>query len=220
MRSRRRRRISLRNRAESIDRPLSKIGIDSFSAKAHKEKIMKRSLPLTAIAALAFAAAPAHATLPKGATAPTFVAQGAQAGKPMTFDLAKALKKGPVVLYFFPAAFTPGCNIEAQTFAKAMPKFRAAGATVIGVTAGNVDQLKEFSAKKCAGQFPVAAASAKIKAEYDVDLKKPDGTSSGWTNRTTYVIAPNDKIAMVYSAMKPEEHITNSLAAVEALKKG
>ena len=181
---------------------------------------MKRSLPLAALAALAFAAAPAHATLPKGAAAPEFVAKGAQAGKPITFDLKAALKKGPVVLYFFPAAFTPGCNIEAETFAQAMPKFRAAGATVIGVTAGNTDQLKDFSAKKCAGQFPVAAASDKIKSAYDVDLKKPDGSSTGWTNRTTYVIGKDGKIVMAYSAMKPDEHISNSLAAVEALKNG
>jgi peroxiredoxin len=180
---------------------------------------MKRSLPLAALASLALAAAPAHAALQKGASAPAFVAPGAQAGKPITFDLAKALKKGPVVLYFFPAAFTPGCNMEAEAFAQAMPKFRAAGATVIGVTAGNVDQLEDFSAKKCAGQFPVAAANAKIKAEYDVDLKKPDGTSTGWTDRTTYVIAPNGKIVMAYSAMQPNDHITKSLAAVQALKK-
>jgi peroxiredoxin len=181
---------------------------------------MKRSLALAALASMALAAVPAHATLPKGAQAPAFVAKGAEAGKPITFDLAKALKKGPVVLYFFPAAFTPGCNIEAETFAEAMPKFKAAGATVIGVTAGNVDQLQDFSAKKCAGKFPVAAASAKMKAEYDVDLKKPDGTSAGITSRTTYVIGQNGKIAMVYSAMKPQEHISNSLAALQALKKG
>jgi peroxiredoxin len=107
---------------------------------------MNRSLPLAAVAAVAFATAPAHATLPKGATAPDFVAKGAQAGKPMTFDLKAALKKGPVVLYFFHAAFTPGCNIEAQTFDEAIPKFKAAGATVIGVTAGNTVQLQDFSA--------------------------------------------------------------------------
>jgi peroxiredoxin len=82
---------------------------------------MKPTVALAAFASLALAAAPAFASLPKGATAPTFVAKGAQAGKPITFDLAKALKKGPVVLYFFPAAFTPGCNIEAETFAEAMP---------------------------------------------------------------------------------------------------
>jgi peroxiredoxin len=181
---------------------------------------MKRIAALAALATLALVAAPANASLPKGAKAPLFVAKGAQAGKPMTFDLKTALKKGPVVLYFFPAAFTPGCNIEAEHFAEAMPKFRAAGATVIGMTAGNTDQLEDFSAKKCAGQFPVAAADPKLKAAYDVDLKKPDGTSSGYTSRTTYVIGKNGKIAMAYSAMKPEEHITNSLAALEGLKKG
>jgi peroxiredoxin len=181
---------------------------------------MKHIAMLAAFASLALVAGPANATLPKGATAPEFVTNGAQAGKPISFDLNKALKKGPVVLYFFPAAFTPGCNIEAETFAEAMPKFRAAGATVIGVTAGNVDQLQDFSAKKCAGQFPVAAASAKMKAEYDVDLKKPDGTSTGYTSRTTYVIAPNGKIVMAYSAMQPKEHISNSLAALGTLKKG
>lgn len=181
---------------------------------------MKRSLALAALASLAIVAAPANATLPKGAKAPEFVTTGAEAGKPITFDLNKALKKGPVVLYFFPAAFTPGCNIEAETFAEAMPKFQAAGATVIGVTAGNTNQLADFSAKKCAGKFPVAAVSDKMKADYDVDLKKPDGTSTGVTSRTTYVIGRDGKIVMVYSAMKPEEHVSNSLAALEALRKG
>jgi peroxiredoxin Q/BCP len=183
---------------------------------------MKKSLPFAALATLSLAllAGSAHATLSKGAKAPEFVTTGAQAGKPITFDLKQALKKGPVVLYFFPAAFTPGCNIEAEHFAEAMPRFKAAGATVIGVTAGNTDQLQDFSAKKCAGQFPVAAASPQIKAEYDVDLKKPDGTSTGVTNRTTYVIGRNGKIAMVYTAMQPNEHVSNSLAALETLKKG
>ena len=176
----------------------------------------KRPLILaTALAALTLAV-PGAASLPQGAKAPMVVAKGAQAGKPMTFDLAAALKKGPVVLYFFPAAFTPGCNMEAEQFAAAIPKFKAAGATVIGVTAGNVDQLEDFSAKKCAGQFPVAGASAQIKADYDVALK---GNPNGWTDRTTYVIDRKGKIVMAYSAMQPGDHITKSLAAVEALKK-
>jgi len=179
---------------------------------------MRPFLFAAALAALTFSV-PGSAELAQGAKAPLFTAKGAQAGKAMTFDLAAALKKGPVVLYFFPAAFTPGCNIEAEQFAAAIPKFKAAGATVIGVTAGNVDQLEDFSAKKCAGQFPVAAASPQIKADYDVDLKKPDGTSTGWTNRTTYVIDRKGKIVMAYSAMQPNDHITKSLAAVEALKK-
>jgi len=173
---------------------------------------------LTACAALALVAAPAHAALKKGATAPEFVAKGAQAGKPVTFDLKRALKKGPVVLYFFPAAFTPGCNIEAAAFAQAIPDFKKAGATVIGLTMGNIDQLADFSSKHCAGQFPVAAATNAIKAEYDVDLKKPDGSSTGWTDRTTYVISKKGKVVLAYTAMKPEEHITNSLAAVRSLK--
>ncbi len=178
---------------------------------------------LAAVAAFAMAATlpgAAQAALKTGAAAPGFVAKGAQAGKPITFDLKKALKKGPVVLYFFPAAFTPGCNIEAEAFAEAMPKFRAAGATVIGVTAGNTEQLADFSSKKCAGQFPVAAADAQIKAAYDVDLKKPDGSSTGYTDRTTYVISRKGKIVMAYSAVNPNDHISNSLAAVQKLKKG
>src|SRR5881398_3966459 len=107
-------------------------------------------------------ALPLYAALPDGAKAPDFSTVASLAGKEFRFSLADALKKGPVVLYFFPAAFTPGCNIEAEQFAAAIPKFKAAGATVIGVTAGNVDQLEDFSAKKCAGQFPVAAASPQI----------------------------------------------------------
>jgi peroxiredoxin len=173
---------------------------------------------LAAFSVLALATMPAHAELKKGAAAPMFVANGAQAGKPIRFDLKQALKKGPVVLYFFPAAFTPGCNIEAAAFAQAIPDFKKAGATVVGLTMGNVDQLSDFSSKHCAGQFAVAVADNKIKAEYDVDLKKPDGTSTGWTDRTTYVISRSGKIVLAYSAMKPDDHITNSLAAVKALK--
>ena len=139
------------------------------------------------------------------------------AGKPITFDLDKALKKGPVVLYFFPAAFTPGCNIEAEAFAEAIPDFKKAGATVIGLTAGNLDQLADFSGKKCAGKFAVGEASDKIKTAYDVALK---GNANGWTNRTTYVIGQDGKIVLTYSDLKPNDHISKSLAAVRALQKG
>ena len=181
---------------------------------------MKKLAPLSALAVLALVAAPVQAALQEGATAPTFVANGAMAGKPITFDLAQALKKGPVVLYFFPAAFTPGCNIEAQMFAEAIPDFERAGATVIGVTQGNIDQLEDFSSRHCAGKFPVAAASDAMKRAYDVEMKRPDGTSAGVTDRTTFVIAPNGKIILTYSDLKPNDHITKSLAAVRALKQG
>ena len=184
-----------------------------------KKQLMKMIAPLAAVltagAALALAAAPALAALKEGAKAPEIVARGALAGKPMTFDLAKALQKGPVVLYFFPAAFTPGCNIEAQAFAEAIPDFEKAGATVIGMTAGNTDQLADFSGKHCAGKFAVAATTPAIVKGYDVALPN---NASGWTNRTTYVIAKDGRVALAYSDLKPQDHITKSLAAVRALR--
>lgn len=171
----------------------------------------------SALAAVSFLAVPTSAALSSGAKAPMFRAKGAMAGKPIEVDLAKALRKGPVVLYFFPAAFTPGCNVEAHAFAEAIDDFRQAGATVIGMTAGNVDQLEAFSAEKCAGKFAVASASADLIARYDVQLVRPDGARSGWSDRTTYVIGRNGRIAFAYSDLKPNEHIARSLAAVRKL---
>lgn len=174
---------------------------------------MIRTFIAASAAALALSAAPLGAALADGAKAPTFTAKGARAGKPVSIDLAKELKKGPVVLYFFPAAFTAGCNIEANAFAAKIDEFRKAGATVIGMTAGNVDRLVEFSAKECAGQFTVAAASPSVIKGYDVNLaQKP-----GWTTRTTYVIARDGRIADSFSDMAPNGHITRSLAAVHKL---
>ena len=168
---------------------------------------------LAAAAVLALTSAPLAAALPDGAKAPLFAAQGARAGKTVSIDLQKELKKGPVVLYFFPAAFTSGCNIEANAFAKKIAEFKKAGATVIGMTAGNVDRLVEFSAKECAGQFTVAAASPAVIKGYDVNLaQKP-----GWTTRTTYVIAKDGRIADSFTDMAPNGHISRSLAAVHKL---
>lgn len=166
-----------------------------------------------AIAALAVIASPLAAALPDGAKAPTFTAKGARAGKPVAIDLAKELKKGPVVLYFFPAAFTSGCNIEANAFAAKIGEFKKAGATVIGMTAGNVDRLIEFSAKECAGQFTVAAASPAVIKGYDVSL----AAKPGWTTRTTYVIGKDGRIADSFTDMAPQGHITRSLAALHKM---
>lgn len=166
-----------------------------------------------AVGALSLATFPAIGALPDGAKAPTFTAKGARAGKPVAVDLAKELKKGPVVLYFFPAAFTSGCNIEANAFAAKIGEFRKAGATVIGMTAGNVDRLVEFSAKECAGQFTVAAASPAVIEGYDVNL----AAKPGWTTRTTYVIGRNGRIADSFTDMAPNGHIARSLAAVHKL---
>lgn len=168
-----------------------------------------------ATAALLLAAAPALAELKPGAKAPAFTAQGAIAGQPFTVDLKAALKKGPVVLYFFPAAFTPGCNAEAHAFAEAIDAFKAAGATVIGMTAGNIDQIAKFSSAYCAGKFPVAAASPAVAASYDVALKRPDGSASGYTSRTSYVITPDDKVFYVHSDMSAAEHVSKTLDAVK-----
>ena len=164
-------------------------------------------------AALAFSAAPLAAQLADGAKAPLFTADGARAGKPVKVDLAKELERGPVVLYFFPAAFTGGCNIEAHAFAEKIADFQKAGATVIGMTAGNVDQLAKFSSEKCAGKFTVAEATPEVIRQYDVVLAQ----KTDWTTRTTYVIATNGRIVDSFTDMAPDGHITRSLAAVRKL---
>ena len=149
-------------------------------------------LAALAVAATAALASPSFAALKVGAQAPDFTAPAYLAGKPFTFKLADALKKGPVVVYFFPAAHTSGCNLEAHLFSEAIDKFKAQHATVIGVTAGNVDQLADFSkeTEHCGGKFPVAAdPGAKIAEQYDAVLEqKPE-----WSDRTSYVIAPSGR---------------------------
>ncbi len=156
---------------------------------------------------------PASAALAPGARAPDFTAKGAIAGRDFTVHLAKQLKKGPVVLYFFPAAFTPGCSAEAAAFAAAIDDFKAAGATVIGMSADPVDKLRDFSAKDCAGKFAVASASPDVIRGYDVALgRQIQGRDA--TNRTSYVIAPDGKIIYVHSDLRPADHVRNTLAAV------
>jgi len=168
---------------------------------------------ILAAAAAALISAPAFAALPVGAKAPIFTADAFLAGQPLKFDLAAALKKGPVVLYFFPAAHTKGCNIEAHLFADAIDKFKAQGATVIGVTAGNVEQLKDFSTETehCSGKFPVAAdPTLAIAKSYQSTL----ALRPGWSDRTSYVITPDDKIILAYSDLKPDDHVSKTLGAV------
>jgi peroxiredoxin len=170
--------------------------------------------PLCGLAALALCtAAPAFAALPVGADAPTFSTQASLAGKEMPFDLAKALKKGPVVLYFYPAAFTSGCTIEAHDFADATDGFKKLGATVIGVSADPVDVLDKFSVSECRNKFAVASATPQMIADYDVKL-----ATSTRANRTSYVIAPDGKIIFAYSAMDPAGHVEKAMDAVKAWK--
>ena len=175
------------------------------------------TLSIALAAGIAAFAAPAFAALDAGARAPDFNAPAYLAGKPFTFKLADALKRGPVVVYFFPAAHTPGCNLEAHLFSEAIGKFKAAHATVIGVTAGNTDQLAAFSTETehCGGKFAVAAdPGAKIAAQYDAILdKKPE-----WSNRTSYAIAPDGTIAAVHSDLNPNLHVKAMLDAVAAIE--
>jgi thioredoxin-dependent peroxiredoxin len=159
-------------------------------------------------------ALPAHAALPVGAKAPDFTTTGAVGGKPFKLSLKQQLRKGPVVLYFFPKAFTEGCTLEARAFSEAIGDFRKSGAQVIGMSADDLPTLKKFSVEACRSAFPVAtAAPATIKA-YDVVLKqKPE-----LTDRTSYVIDRKGRIVMVHSDLDWKDHVAKTLAAVRTLK--
>ena len=180
---------------------------------------MNRRLLLSALAAVSIAAmaVPAFAALKVGTKAPDFTLPGFKGGKPLTYSLAEARKNGPVVVYFFPAAFTGGCDLEAHLFAEAADDYAKAGATIIGVTAGSIDRLQEFSADnaRCSGKFPVAAdKGAKVAKQWDSTL--PVGIS----NRTSYVIAPDGTVLFVHSEMNAQHHVAQTLAAVQKWKAG
>ncbi len=169
---------------------------------------------LTAALAMSLLASPALAALKPGASAPAFTAQASMAGKPFSFDLKAALKKGPVVLYFYPAAFTPGCTIEARTFADMIGDFTAAGATVVGVSGDDIATLNKFSVKECQSKFAVASASKDVIARYDAaSALKPERSG-----RISYVIAPDGKIVYTHSSGTPVSHVEGTLKAVRDWK--
>jgi thioredoxin-dependent peroxiredoxin len=167
---------------------------------------------LLVCAVTVLAALPALASLPNGTRAPDINTQATLAGKEFKFSLAAALKKGPVVLYFYPAAFTPGCTTEAHLFAEATPQFQALGATVIGVSHDPIEKLDKFSVSECRNKFAVASdADGSIMKAYDSVLEgHPE-----YANRTSYVIAPTGEIIYSYSAMSPDKHVDNTMAAVK-----
>jgi peroxiredoxin Q/BCP len=178
---------------------------------------------------------PASAALKNGDKAPDFSAKASLAGKEFNFSLKDALKKGPVVVYFYPAAYTGGCNLEAHTFAETKDKFDAAGTTIIGVSRDTIKQLNDFSAdpQYCAGKFPVASdADGSISKAYNLNTmnlnrKVTDTRGSevthALTERTTFVITPDYKVIATLSSeddkIKPADHVDKSLAIVQALKK-
>jgi peroxiredoxin Q/BCP len=178
-------------------------------------------------------ALPAMAALTTGVSAPDFSAPASVAGKDYEFSLEDALKKGPVVVYFYPSAYTGGCNIEAHTFAINMDKFAAAGTSVVGVSHDSIARLNDYSAdpEYCAGKFPVASdPDGAIAKSFDLKvMDKQAGAKDtrgvdidhAFTERTTFVIAPDRKIVAVFSSaddkISPADHVTKSLEAVKEL---
>ncbi|HEX8841260.1 MAG TPA: peroxiredoxin [Sphingomicrobium sp.] len=170
---------------------------------------------LFAVAAVTLAAAPATAALKVGDKAPDFTTTGAVGGKEFKLHLAQQLKKGPVVLYFFPKAFTSGCTAEAHAFSASIGDFKKAGAQVIGMSADNLKTLHDFSTKECRSAFPVATATPETQKAYDVAWAK----YPGMTTRTSYVIDRSGKVVMVHDDLDFSQHVEKTLAAVQQLKK-
>lgn len=175
--------------------------------------IAVRATFMTIAAALA---APAFAALDIGDPVPKFTATAALGGKTFSYSLADALAKGPVVVYFFPAADSQDCSIEAHAFAEAIDQFAALGATVIGVSADNIDTLAKFSVKSCQSRFPVASDESKTVIEgFDALMKtRPD-----FANRLSYVITPNGKVAYYFQNLNPDKHVERMLNALRTLPK-
>jgi peroxiredoxin len=165
--------------------------------------------------ALATACTAAVAALSVGAPAPDFTADAALGGKVFKFSLAEARSRGPVVLYFYPKAFTSGCTIEARAFAEATPQFEALGATVVGMSNDDIATLEKFSVEACRDKFAVAAdQGARVMKQYDAALRiKPD-----MADRISYVISKEGRIVYVHQSMSPEGHVTKTLEAVRRLQ--
>jgi len=158
----------------------------------------------------------AQAELAQGAAAPDFTTKGALAGKPLSVNLKALLVKGPVVLYFYPKAFTQGCTLEAHAFAEASGEFAAAGATVLGMSNDDLPTLQKFSTAECRDKFTVAIASKDVIKSYNVALNVA-GVPTGLTKRTSYVIDQSGKIVLVHSDMDYRDHVKLSLEAVQKL---
>ncbi|TAL90694.1 MAG: peroxiredoxin [Candidimonas sp.] len=178
---------------------------------------MKSYLPISTLScglaalALVFPLA-SHAALGAGDQAPDFSVQATLGGKVFAFSLNDALKKGPVVLYFYPAAFTKGCTIEAHDFADATGEYKRYRATVLGISADNLDTLKKFSVSECRSKFAVGAdPHAKIIKAYDAKIAFMPHMAS----RISYVITPDHKIYYEYSSLNPDNHVKNTMDAVK-----
>jgi len=182
--------------------------------KAQSEEfVMMRSM---ALALALLVCGPVHAALDIGEPAPPFVTQAAMGGKVYKFSLSEALAKGPVVLYFFPAAFSVGCSIEARAFAESIAKFEALQTTVIGVSGDDIETLAKFSVQECQGKFPVGSDDTKkIMTSFDAVMSlRPE-----YANRISFVIAPDGKIVYHYKSLNPFNHVNKVLAALQEWSK-
>ena len=180
-----------------------------------KRKNWKKTVVMAMLAASGCLGAVANAALAVGAVAPSFTTESALAGRKQTFDMAAALKQGPVVLYFFPKAFTQGCTVEAHAFAEATPQFAALGARVVGISHDDIATLQKFSTEACRDQFVVASdPQAKAIAAYDAGSAARPGTAS----RISYVVAPDGKVLFAHEGSDPLEHVQRTLQAVQQWK--
>jgi peroxiredoxin len=181
----------------------------------------------TGLLAVALAAFPAFAALEAGTTAPKFEARASLAGEEFDYSLSSALEGGPVVVYFYPSAYTRGCNIQAREFAQNMEKFKSAGASVIGVSLDSIERLNDFSAdpEYCAGELAVASdESGDIAKSFDINVRDPrDGMKDtrgieidhGTAERTTFVVSADGEISEVIVGVSPMENVQKSLEAVQ-----
>jgi thioredoxin-dependent peroxiredoxin len=175
-------------------------------------------------------ALPAFAALSAGDAAPDFKAKASMAGKAFDYSLSDSLKKGPVVVYFYPSAYTQGCNIQAHTFAENVEKFAAAGASIIGVSLDSIERLNDFSAdpEYCAGKIAVASDSTgAIAKSYDLMVRdanptfkdtRGQGIDHGFAERTTFIVTPDGKVAATVGGVSPVENVEKALEQVQALK--
>jgi peroxiredoxin len=180
---------------------------------------------------MALAALPAAAALKSGDSAPEFHAQASRNGKAFNYSLQKALKKGPVVVYFYPSAYTSGCNIQAHTFSINADKFAAAGASIVGISLDSITRLNDFSKDPsyCAGKFPTASdPDGKIAKSFDLMVREGRAGAldtrgkeigHGFAERTTFIVTPDDKIAATIGGVQPAENVEKALAAVQDLAK-
>jgi thioredoxin-dependent peroxiredoxin len=191
---------------------------------------MKKNLLIafvtTSLASISFSL-PAFAALKQGDTAPDFKIPASLAGKATEFSLKEKLKSGPVVVYFYPSAYTGGCNIQAHTFSVNSEKFAAAGASVIGVSQDSIARLNDFSAdpEYCAGKVLVGSdAEARVAKAFDLSIRPPaadkvdsrgQAIDHGFTERTTFVVTPDGKIAETISDLKPAENVARALEVVQ-----